>query len=187
MPRANDEAAALLQEMADLQAILGRDAFRVRAYEKAAAAVAAYAKDIHGFDLTKLQGIPSVGKSMASRIQEFLDTGTISDLEALRLQVPAGVRAMTQIAGVGPKRAIVLYREMGIDSVEALVEACKAEKLRGLKGFGAKTEEKILKSLELTSAHGDRVLIDTALDLAETLIAELRDICLLYTSPSPRD
>jgi len=162
--------------MADLQAILGRDPFRVRAYEKAAAAVAAYAKDIAAFDVRTLQQIPTIGSSMASRLAEFLQTGTISDLEALRLRVPAGVRAMTHISGLGPKKAIVLYRDLGIESVEALVEACKAGKLRDVKGFGARTEENILKSLALTVEHGDRVLMDVALRIAETLIDGLRDM-----------
>ena len=162
--------------MADLKALLGHDGFRVRAYEKAAAAVAAYAKDIDGFDVRGLMSIPSIGRSMASRVEEFLSTGTIGDLEALRLQIPAGVRAMTRIQGLGPKRAMILFTELGIDSVERLVEAAKAGALRGLKGFGAKTEENILSGLAQAGDQADRVLIDVALDLAETLIAALQDM-----------
>lgn len=176
VPRANDTAAALLQEMADLMAILGHDGFRVRAYEKAAAAVAAYAKDIESLDIRGLQAIPSIGRSMASRIEEVLQTGTISDLEALRLQIPAGVRDMTRIPGLGPKRAMMLFTEKGIDTVDALIQAAKSGALRGLKGFGAKTEENILKGLEQAGQQADRVLIDVALGTAESLIAGLQDM-----------
>lgn len=176
MPRSNDEAAGLLQEMAELMAILGHDPFRVRAYEKAAAAVAAYAKDIDALDVRGLQAIPSVGKNMASRLAEYLDTGTMHDLETLRLQIPAGVREMIRIPGLGPRKAMMLHRDLGIDTVEALAEAARAGRLRDLKGFGAKTEDNILRGLAQVSAQGARVQLDVALDLAETLIGALRDL-----------
>ncbi|MGH2830737.1 MAG: helix-hairpin-helix domain-containing protein, partial [Actinomycetota bacterium] len=173
MPRANDEAAALLQEMADLKAILGHDPFRIRAYEKAAAAVGAHPKDIDAMDIHGLQAIPSVGKNMASRLLEYLETGTISDLETLRVEIPAGVREMTRIPGLGPKRAMILYKDLGIETVEMLVEAVSEHRLRDVKGFGQKTEDNILAGLEQIRAHGDRVLVDAALGVAESLIAGL--------------
>lgn len=173
MPRANEEAAAFLQEMADLKAILGEDPFRIRSYEKAAAAVAAHPKDIDSLDIRGLQSIPSVGKNMASRLLEYLETGTVKDLEALRLQIPAGVREMTKIPGLGPKRAMILYKDLGIDSVDELVTAVNEHRLRGIKGFGSKTEDNILAGLAQIQSHGDRVLVDAALGTAVELIAGL--------------
>lgn len=176
MARTNDEAAALLQEMADLMAMLGKDPFRTRAYEKAAAAVAAHPNDLDTLDLKGIQSIPSVGKNMASRLEEFLQSGTIGDLEAMRNQIPPGVLAMTRIPGLGPKRAMLLFRDMGIDSVEALVAAIKGQTLRGVKGFGSKTEENILRGIKQITEHGSRVLVDRAYTIATGLIAALSDM-----------
>lgn len=176
MPRPNDEASALLQEMADLMAILGKDPFRVRSYEKAAAAIGAHPKDIDQLDLAGLQAIPSIGKNMASRLTEYLESGTIADLETLRGQIPAGVRQMTRISGLGPKKAMLLYREAGIDSVEALTHAIEAGLLHGMKGFGAKTEENILRGITQIQQSGNRVQIDAAFDAATTMMDGLRDM-----------
>lgn len=176
MARLGEEAAGLLQEMSDLMAMLGKDPFRVRAYEKAAAAVAAHPADIESLDLAGVQAIPSVGKNMALRIVEFLQTGTIADLEALRLLIPAGVLEMTRIPGLGPKRAMLLHKDLGIDTVDALIEAITQQRLRGVKGFGAKTEENILRGIAQIREHGERVLIDRAYQIASDVIATLREI-----------
>ncbi|MHB8511392.1 MAG: DNA polymerase/3'-5' exonuclease PolX [Actinomycetota bacterium] len=176
MPRPNDQAAELLQEMADLMAMLGRDPFRVRSYEKAAAAVQAHPKDIDQLDLHGLQQIPSVGKSMASRLEEFLEKGTITDLEDLRTHVPSGVRDLTRIPGLGPKTAMALFTERKISSVEELVDAIKKGKLVGMKGFGPKTADNVLKGIEQMKQAGSRVLLDTAFDIAESMLAGLRSL-----------
>src|SRR5215469_4837471 len=97
MPRANDEVAGLLQEYADLLLITGGDAFRARNYEKAAKSVAGYSGDVGHLDEAGLQKIPGVGKSIATKIGEFQQTGTISQLDALRAKIPDGVREMTRI------------------------------------------------------------------------------------------
>src|SRR5712691_9453664 len=103
MARANELVEALLQEYADLLSISGGDAFRVRTYEKAARSVGGHHTDIATLDLKGLQGIPNVGKSIAEKIREFFDKGSINALEELRAQVPAGVRQMISIPGLGPK------------------------------------------------------------------------------------
>src|SRR5438046_10076846 len=86
MARANDEVEGLLQEYADLLSISGGDAFRVRTYEKAARSVGGHHADIVTLDRKGLQGIPNVGKSIAEKIQEYFDKGSISALEELRAQ-----------------------------------------------------------------------------------------------------
>jgi DNA polymerase (family 10) len=173
MPRANDAVEAMLVEYADLQSILFDDPYKPRAYEKAARAVGGYPVDLEGKDLTEIVKIPSVGKSIGVKIQEFLETGTLAELEALREKIPAGVRELTRIPGLGPKKAMVLYQELGVGSVEELEAAIEDDRVAALPRFGAKTQENIAKGLSQLRSAGDRVKIDTALDVAEGFIAHL--------------
>ncbi len=173
MARANDDVERVLLEFADLLSILSDDAFKPRAYEKAARAVGGYHADVSELDLKDILQIPSVRKSIAEKIHSFLQTGTFEDLEALRAQVPAGVRELMSIPGLGPKKAMVLYRELGVASVEDLATAIDEDRVAGIKGFGGKTQENILRGLEQLSASGGRVLVSVALDVAEGLVAEL--------------
>ncbi|MEU6162219.1 DNA polymerase/3'-5' exonuclease PolX [Streptomyces sp. NPDC047130] len=176
MPRSNDEVAALLQEYADLIAITGGDAFKARVYEKAARAIGGHHADIATLDAKGLQEIPGVGKSIAEKVTEYFGTGAVAAVEKLRAKIPAGVRRLTAIPGLGPRKAYVLHQELGISSVEELVDAIHEERLRDLKGFGPKTEENILHGVDLLKSSGDRVLIHEALDLAEDVVARLSEI-----------
>jgi DNA polymerase (family X) len=176
MVRMNDEIAALFQEYADLTAITGGDAFRVRTYEKAARSVAGYPEDISQLNESGMRQIPNVGASIAAKIEEQLRTGAIHQLEELRAKVPAGVRRLTTIPTLGPKKAMELYQELGIDSVDALQEAIRNGKLDGLRGFGAKTGENLLHGIELMQKAGQRVRLDTAMGLAEEIIAALSPV-----------
>ncbi len=171
--RVNDEVAALLAEYADLTAITGGDAFRVRTYERAARSVAGYADDIGPLDAKRLRQIPNVGASIAAKIEEYLHTGAIHQLEALRAKVPAGVRRLTEVPTLGPKRAMLLYTELGIDSLDGLAAALQAGRLEDLPGFGAKSEQNLLRGLEVIQKAGGRVRIDVAMELAEDLTGRL--------------
>ncbi|MFD7407130.1 DNA polymerase/3'-5' exonuclease PolX [Streptomyces sp. NPDC059866] len=173
MARANDEVAALLAEYADLISITGGDAFKARVYEKAARAIGGYHADIATLDAKGLKEIPNVGKSIAEKIVEYRRTGSVSAIEELRAKIPAGVRRLTAIPTLGPKKALALYEELGISSTEELADAIHEERLRDLKGFGPRTEEKILHGIALLQSSGDRVLIDVAMDVAEGVVAEL--------------
>lgn len=176
MARANDEAAELIQELADLLSITGGEAFKIRAYEKAARAIAGHPDDISKLDLAGLKQIPNVGAAIAKKLADYNSTGTIRQVDELRTQIPAGVRALTAIPTLGPKKALAVYQELGISSVPELAEAIGEGRLRGLKGFGAKTEDNILRGIELMQRSGDRVLIDAATELAEDIVAGLSQI-----------
>jgi DNA polymerase (family 10) len=173
MPRANEEVEALLREYADLLAITSGDAFKARAYEKAARAVAGHHDDLSKLDLTQLRAIPGVGRSIADKIAEYFERGSIAAIDQARARIPAGVRELIEIPTLGPKKAMLLYRELGISSIEQLVDAIQTERLRGLKGFGPKTEENILHGVDLLRQSGGRVLIDVAMELAEEIVARL--------------
>jgi DNA polymerase (family X) len=173
MSRANEDFAALLREYADLILITGGDAFRVRNYDKAARSVAGYPADISQLDAAALRQIPGVGKSIAEKISEFTATGSIRALEELRADIPDGVLQMTRIPALGPKRALQLYRELQISSVSELTEAIKAGRLAGLRGFGSKSEEKLLRGIELLRSTGQRVKLNVATDLAARVVAAI--------------
>ena len=167
MARANEAVEAALLEYADLISIVTDDAYKARAYEKAARAVGGYHADVEGMDLKQILQIPSVGKSIGEKVHELLDTGTIGALDELRAKIPAGVREMIAIPGLGPKKAMILYRDLGIADVEGLGAAVDAGQLAELKGFGAKTEENIRRGIERMTQASGRVLASVAMDLAE--------------------
>ncbi len=176
MPRANDAVEAVLLEYADLLSILTEDPHRPRSYEKAARAVGGYPADIADFDVKRLQAIPNVGSSIAGKIHEFLETGAIGALEELRAQIPPGVRALTAIPSLGPKRAMVLYEQLGVASVDELLAAVNEGRLAEVKGFGKKTADNILRSIEQMGSSERRVLVNVALDVAEDLLGELNEL-----------
>ncbi|MEU6548901.1 DNA polymerase/3'-5' exonuclease PolX [Streptomyces sp. NPDC046915] len=176
MVRPNEEVEALLQEYADLIAITGGDAFKARAYEKAARAIAGHPADVSRLDVAGLKEIPGVGKSIAEKVVEYFRTGHVTVVEETRAQIPAGVRQLITIPTLGPRKAMALYEDLHISSVGELADAIKAEKLRDLKGFGEKTEENILHGIALMQQAGGRILLSTAMESAEDIVAELAGI-----------
>ncbi|HTU06680.1 MAG TPA: helix-hairpin-helix domain-containing protein, partial [Trebonia sp.] len=171
MASMNDAVAGLLREYAELLAITGGDPFRARNYEKAAKAVAGYPADIAGIPDAALTTIPGVGKSIAAKVAEFKRTGTIKALEELRATIPPGVRELTRIPGLGPKRALQLSKDLGIATVSDLEAAINEGKLRNLAGFGPKSEERILRGLSVMTS--DRVLLNVAMDTATGIVDAL--------------
>ncbi|MFH9980154.1 DNA polymerase/3'-5' exonuclease PolX [Streptomyces sp. NPDC017179] len=176
MVRANDEVEALLQEYADLIAITGGDAFKARAYEKAARAIGGHPADVSRLDVAGLKEIPGVGRSIAEKVVEYLRTGNVTAVEETRARIPAGVRQLITIPTLGPRKAMTLYEDLHISSVAELADAIKAERLRDLKGFGKKTEKNILHGIALMRQAGERILLGTATEAAEDVVAELSRI-----------
>ena len=173
MPRANDAVEAVLLEYADLLAILSEDRFKPRSYEKAARAVGGYHADIGTLEPAEILKIPNVGKSIAEKIQEFLREGTIETLESLRAKIPPGVRDIIAVPGVGPKKAMILYQDLGIANIEDLRAAVESGRIAELKGFGARTESNIRRGLERLQQQTGRALVSVAMDLAEDLIERI--------------
>ena len=173
MPPANEMVAALLQEYADLLQIAGGDQFRARNYEKAAKSVAGYSGDVALLDAATLRQIPGVGTSIATKIIQFQQTGTIAALEEMRATVPGGVREMTRIPALGPKRALQLYRDLGISSVAELSAAIDQGRLRDLRGFGPRSEDKLKRGIELARSLHQRVPLNVASDVAERIVAAI--------------
>jgi DNA polymerase (family X) len=176
MGRPNETVGALLQEYADLLSITGGEAFKARVYEKAARAIAGYPSDVSTLDVKGLQQIPNVGKSIAEKIVEYFSTGGVQAMERLRAKVPAGVRELTRIPTLGPKKAMVLYEDLGVTSIDELRDAILAGKLADQRGFGAKTAENLLHGIDLLEHSQGRVLVSTAMDTAEEIVTELSSV-----------
>jgi DNA polymerase (family 10) len=172
----NEEIAGLLREYAELTQITGGDVFRARNYEKAARSVRGWADDIGQLDVTALRAIPGVGASIAAKIAEYRESGSIRALDELRAKIPPGVLELTRVPGLGPKRALQLSRDLGVQSVDDLAAAIKAGRLDGLAGFGAKSEERIAAGIEVYRQGRERVLLDVALRTATEMVDALTPI-----------
>ena len=169
----NEEIAGLLREYAELTQITGGDVFRARNYEKAARSVRGWGDDIGQLDVTALRAIPGVGASIAAKIAEYRESGSIRALDELRAKIPPGVLELTRVPGLGPKRALQLNRDLGVESVDDLAAAIKAGRLDGLAGFGAKSEERIAAGIEVYRQGRERVLLDVALRTATEMVDAL--------------
>ena len=165
-----------MNRIADLLEFTDENPFKVRAYRRAADTVDNLGGDVAALAergaLTELAGI---GKDLATRITDICRTGTCETYETLRAQIPHGLLAMTSIPGVGPKTAKLLWTALGIETIEKLEEAAKAQQLRGVKGLGAKKEEKILHGIELRRTAGDRVPYYIAAKIADPVLQRLRN------------
>jgi DNA polymerase (family 10) len=171
MPRnPNEEVADLLKEYAELTQITGGDPFRVRNYERAARSVRGWTGGITGLDVKSLRAIPGVGASIAAKIAEYLQTGHMKALDELRAKIPPGVRELTRVPGLGPKRAVQLNRDLGVASVDELAAAIQAGRLDGLPGFGTRSGERIGAGIEVYRQGRERALLDVALRTATAMV-----------------
>jgi DNA polymerase (family X) len=170
----------MLRELAELTMLEEADpqSFRVRAYESAAQAIAAQATDLGRLTVRELQQIEGIGKSTAAKIRELLETGRVAKVEALRAKHPASVVALLRIQGLGPKALRRLRDELGVASFDDLKRALDEHRVRGLSGFGAKSEEKLSRALVRFAAEGsaDRTPISVALPLATRIAERMREL-----------
>ena len=171
----NRDVAAILANVADMLQILDANRFRIIAFQNAAEAIRTLGQDIRVVHAEgKLQTISGVGMGIADALDELLTEGRVEEFDKLKEKIPPGVVEMIHIPDVGPKTAKRLWDELGITSVEELRQAAEAGRIRELKGFGAKSEQKILKGIELAAKRGDeRTPLGEARPLALRLIEEL--------------
>lgn len=170
----NSEIAAILYEVADILDIQGV-AFKPNAYRRAARSIEELDEPVSGLaEEGKLKKITGVGESVAKKIQEILATGELSYLKRLRSEIPEGLLQILRIPDVGPKTVMLLYKELGISTVEQLRKAAEEHKLRSLKGFGEKSEEKILAGLKTLESKGKRMLLGEAYPVASAFVDHLK-------------
>jgi DNA polymerase (family X) len=175
----NAQIAAALDELGDLYELDGAVQYRVLAYRTAARTVREASVSVEQLVRDgRVTELPGIGKTLETKLVKLVETGDMEQSQKLRAQFPAGLIAMMHLPGFGPKRARRLYDELGIDSLEALKAAAEQQKLRGLRGFGAKVEEKLLE--QLAAGHdgrpAPRVLLSRALPIAEQVVDALRAV-----------
>ncbi len=173
----NQDVADIFFAMADMLAIQGANYHRVLAYRRAAENVATLGRSLEEiWRAGELETIPGIGKTLAAKIDELMRTGRLEAYEDLRAQVPAGVVHMLQVPDVGPKRAALFWKELGITSVKALEQAAREGRLRSLPGMGAKSEENVLAGIEQLKRRTGRTLLGVAWPLAHYVLDALREV-----------
>jgi DNA polymerase (family 10) len=176
----NAEIADALSELGDLYELDGAIAYRVAAYRTAARAVRDASASVASLALQgRATEIPGIGNTLQEKIVALTETGSIPATEKLRAKFPAGLVALTRLPGLGPKRARLLYSELGIDSLEALRKAAEGEQLRTVKGLGPKFEESVLGSIDRAEAQpadrSGRILLPRAREIGDAIVAGLLD------------
>lgn len=169
----NQEIARVLREMGEYIQMEEGLSFRARAYQKASDAVvglsyiAREAYERGGMDA--FLEIPGVGKGIAEVIGELITKGRSREYERLKKVMPVDVSELTAIGGLGPQKISALYKALGVTTRASLEKAARAGKISGLPGFGARSEEKIIKAIEFLKTAGGRFLLGDALPIARSL------------------
>jgi DNA polymerase (family 10) len=172
----NREVARVLRETAQLLEIDGAIIGRYRSYEKAAELIASLAESIEviASDPEKLEELPGIGERMAEHIREILSTGDYALRKKLLKKYPLTMLEMLSVQSLGPKKALILWREFECCTVDQLEQLAREGKLRDLAGFGEKTEQNILKAIEVFKKISGRFVIPTAEHEAEKLITYIQ-------------
>jgi DNA polymerase (family 10) len=170
----NRPLAQVFSEIADLLEIKGENTFKIRAYRSAADTIAAWADPVARMDERQLHELPGIGKDLAKKIRELVDTGTCRFHQDLLLEFPPTILDLLRLQGVGPKTVALLYSALNIRSVDELVAAAHAGRLRELKGMGPKKEALILKAVVERQKDAGRHLLSDTTTIAAELVAYLR-------------
>jgi DNA polymerase (family 10) len=177
MPIHNETIARAFDEIADLLEIEEANPFRVRAYRNAARNLRGMGEDVgelvaRGEDLTLL---PGIGKDLAAKIHEMLESGKIKALNKLHQEVPASLEALLQLPGLGPKRVKTLYHSLGVENIRQLEQAASAGRIRSLPGFGTTIEHNILTAIAAHRETEKRFLRADVFPYADLLVDYLQD------------
>ena len=170
----NANLVRALREMADRLDLDGVP-FKPRAYRRAADVIASLVEPIEALVKEGRQGqLPGIGEAIAKKMEEFAATGKLTSLEELRARLPIDLPELTQVEGIGPKTAKLLYEQLGVRNLRDLERAARAGSIRGIKGLGEKSEMKILRGLAEVSRIEGRILLGDAWNAAETVIGALK-------------
>ncbi|MBS3750932.1 MAG: hypothetical protein KGY39_05420, partial [Anaerolineales bacterium] len=173
----NVQIAEKLDLIADLLEIRGDVIYKILAYRKAAESLRELGRDVSQIhESSALQEIPGVGKAISEKIQEFLETGSLSFLEELKTEVPPSLVKWLDVPGLGPKRVGQIWQALEITTLDELQAAAEDQKLRALDGLGPKTEENIISGVESLKKRSGRTRLGDALPFAEEILQALREL-----------
>jgi DNA polymerase (family 10) len=170
-----NEVAAILDEIGTLLELQGESSFRCNAYHNGARALQQLETNLADVVAAgQLDSIPGIGATLKDKITTLVTKGHLPFYDELRKKTPSGLFDLLRLPGVGPKKVKALHEELGINDLDQLKAACAADRVAGLRGFGAKTQQKILEGIAFLGQMGQRVRIDQALPLARMVLEGLR-------------
>ncbi len=172
----NKEIAEIFAEIADILEIKNENFFRVRAYRGAARTVENLTEELSVLIKANDFKLPGIGEDLKAKIREMVDTGGLVYYEKLKKTIAPGLLQIMGISGIGPKRTKLLYDKLKIDSIAKLERAAKAHKICSLAGFKEKSEENILKGIELLRQKHERMLLSGAREISSRIIARLKPL-----------
>lgn len=173
----NQKLAETFRLIGDLMEIKGEVIYKILAYRKAADSLTSLGQDVNQIWRDgKLTGIPGVGKAIAEKIDELLETGELTFLNKLTDEVPLSLADLLQVQGLGPKKVAVFWKELGITTLEELESAARAGELSSLPGMGAKSEAKIIAGIEALARRSGRMPLGVAWPFAQELLEMLRGL-----------
>jgi DNA polymerase (family 10) len=170
----NQEIAKIFNEIADFLEIKDENPFRIRAYRRAALNIEGLAKNIEDIPEEDLLKIPGIGKDLAGKIEEYLKTGKMQAHEELKKEIPEGLLVMESVPSLGPKTAKLLYEKFKIKNIDELEKLARGHKLAGLPGIKEKTEENILKGIEMLKRGKERQPLGKVLPVAIDILEQIR-------------
>jgi DNA polymerase (family 10) len=172
----NKDIADLLTRIADLLQIKGEVIYKILAYRKAAESILGLGRDIKDIHREgQLEAIPGVGKAIAEKLSELLDSGKLGFYDKLIAEVPESLAELLAVPDLGPKKIKLFWQEAGVTSLAELRAAVESGKLRDLPGMGAKSEAKLLDGLASLARRGDRMLLGRALPASRSLLEAIAE------------
>ena len=179
MPTTNAEIAELFENMAVLLEMKGDTIFKIRAYQRAARTIAQLSFPVEqaASDGMDLKAIPGIGSAISNKIQELASTGKVQTYERLKGELPDGILTLMNVPGIGPKTAMLISKELGTSTIEAVVLAALDGRLADLPRMGEKTAQNILRHIRALRTKDNRLPIGQALSVANQVILGLHEAC----------
>jgi DNA polymerase (family 10) len=169
------EVSHILEEIGIILDLKGENPFKVRAYYNGARIVETLDQDLSSLVETgEISGIKGIGKALAEKITTLIKENSLPFYEELKSSIPEGLLEMLKIPGLGAKKVKVIYDKLGISSIGELEYACRENRLRDLEGFGQKSQDKVLQSIELRKKYSERFLYPVAENEANRMVSYLK-------------
>lgn len=172
----NSDIADSIKLYADLYELHGGNPFKIKSFSAAAFKIDKLPTPLFGKTVAELEAVDGVGKSLAAKIYEINATGSFEELNDLLRDTPEGVQQMMKIKGIGPKKVAYLWKEVGVDSIGELLNACRENRIAQAKGFGLKTQQSIIKQIEFMFVSANKFHYYTLEPIAIELTNELKKL-----------
>jgi len=171
----NQEIAEVFNDIADLLEIKGENPFRIRAYRRAALNIEGLVRNVAETTKDELIKISGIGQDLAGKIEEYVKTGRLQFYEDLKKEVPEGLSLLLSVPSLGPKTAKLLFERLKVKDIGTLEKLAREHKLSGLPGIKEKTEENILKGIEMLKRGIERQPLGKVLPVAKDILQHLKN------------